>query len=171
MNYGSGRATVKETLFTATILFGVWIVFTSDISFFSLSAGIISSLALGVLGHTTFISDRDTSFKHILPHPLHLPLYLLRLIVEMYRSSAGVLAAVWKKEDRSRIITFSTRLESDMGRLILANSITFTPGTITMDLKEDRYIVHWFLAGPVSDIDAEREVKSKLEDSLGKAVL
>lgn len=89
----------------------------------------------------------------------------------MYRSSAGVLAAVWKKEDRSRIITFSTRLESDMGRLILANSITFTPGTITMDLKEDRYIVHWFLAGPVSDIDAEREVKSKLEDSLGKAVL
>jgi multicomponent Na+:H+ antiporter subunit E len=168
---GSGRETIKGTLFTATILLGVWIVFTSDLSLFSLSAGIVSSLALGFLGHTTFISDRDTSFKHILPHPLHLPLYLFRLIIEMYRSSLGVLAAVWKKEDRSRIITFSSRLESDMGRLILANSITFTPGTITLDLKENRYIVHWFLAGPISDSRAEGEIKGKLEDALRKAIL
>lgn len=171
MKNASGRATVKKTLFTATLLFGVWIVFTSDISLFSLSAGIISSLALGFLGHTTFISDRDTSFKHMLPHPFHLPFYLLRLIVEMYRSSVSVLKAVWKKEDHSRIIAFRTRLKSDMGRLILANSITFTPGTITMDLEEDRYIVHWFMAGTVPDPKAERAVKSKLEDSLEKAIL
>jgi multicomponent Na+:H+ antiporter subunit E len=168
---GSRRGIAKDTILTSTILFAVWIVFTSDISTFSLAAGIISSLALGFLGHAIFISHRDTSFKHILPHPVRLPLYVVLLIVEMYRSSARVLRAVWKKEDRSRIISFHTGLESDIGRLILANSITFTPGTITLELKDNRYIVHWFLARPIPDKEAEKEVKGILESTLGKAVL
>jgi multicomponent Na+:H+ antiporter subunit E len=165
------RGIAKDAILTSAILFAVWIVFTSDISPFSLSAGIISSLSLGFLGHTVFISHRDTSFKHILPHPVRLPLYLFRLIVEMYRSSGRVFQAVWKREDRSRIITFRTSLESDIGRLILANSITFTPGTITLELKDDRYIVHWFLALPIPAEESEKEVKGALETSLGKAVL
>ncbi|TXT45496.1 MAG: multicomponent Na+:H+ antiporter subunit E [Spirochaetes bacterium] len=161
----------KDIFLTSTILFAVWIVFTSDISLFSLSAGIVSSLCLGFLGHTIFISHRDTSFKHILPHPVRLILYLLRLIVEMYHSSGKVFQAVWKREDRSRIISFRTSLESDIGRLILANSITFTPGTITLELKDDQCIVHWFIALPISDQEAEKKVKGILESSLGKAVL
>jgi multicomponent Na+:H+ antiporter subunit E len=133
--------------------------------------GIVSSLALGFLGHTVFISHRDKSFKHILPHPIRLPLYLFRLIVEMYRSSGRVFQTVWKMEDHSRIISFRTSLESDIGRLILANSITFTPGTITLELKDDRYIVHWFLALPIAAEEAEKEVKGTLESALGKVVL
>jgi multicomponent Na+:H+ antiporter subunit E len=39
-------------------------------------------------------------------------------------------------------IVFNTDLGSDMARVLLANSITLTPGTITVDLKDDQLLVH-----------------------------
>ena len=40
------------------------------------------------------------------------------------------------------IIKVRTRLKSRMGRLMLANSITLTPGTITMDIIDGEFYVH-----------------------------
>jgi multicomponent Na+:H+ antiporter subunit E len=39
-------------------------------------------------------------------------------------------------------IVFSTTMESDLARVVLANSITLTPGTITVDLKDHQFLVH-----------------------------
>jgi len=38
--------------------------------------------------------------------------------------------------------TFTTDLKSDFLRTILANSITLTPGTITVDMSDDEFTVH-----------------------------
>ena len=40
------------------------------------------------------------------------------------------------------MVTFKTTLRSKISRVILANSITLTPGTITVSLWEDELIVH-----------------------------
>ncbi|NPV88013.1 Na+/H+ antiporter subunit E [Coprothermobacteraceae bacterium] len=41
-------------------------------------------------------------------------------------------------------VSFKTELQSEAGRYIMANSITLTPGTITMDVDEDgEYTIHW----------------------------
>jgi len=34
-------------------------------------------------------------------------------------------------------------LKSKIGRVILADSITLTPGTFTLDLKDDSMFIHW----------------------------
>jgi multicomponent Na+:H+ antiporter subunit E len=39
-------------------------------------------------------------------------------------------------------LVFRTTLKSDLSRVLLANSITLTPGTITVDLKDDQLLVH-----------------------------
>jgi multicomponent Na+:H+ antiporter subunit E len=36
-----------------------------------------------------------------------------------------------------------TRLKTDMGRTFLANSITLTPGTLSVDCVDDHLYVHW----------------------------
>ena len=41
-----------------------------------------------------------------------------------------------------KIITFKTKLESDVSWVTMANSITLTPGTITVDIKEGVFYVH-----------------------------
>ena len=41
------------------------------------------------------------------------------------------------------IVKVKTKLKSDLGKAILANSITLTPGTFTIDLKDDYLYIHW----------------------------
>ena len=40
------------------------------------------------------------------------------------------------------LVTFHTNLKTESARVLLANSITLTPGTITVSLDEDEYMVH-----------------------------
>lgn len=40
------------------------------------------------------------------------------------------------------LVILSTRLEDDVTRTMLANSVTLTPGTLTVDVDGDRFLVH-----------------------------
>ena len=40
------------------------------------------------------------------------------------------------------LLTFPTRLPRTIARVILGNSITLTPGTVTVDIEDDRLVVH-----------------------------
>jgi len=54
------------------------------------------------------------------------------------------------------IVTVRTRLKSPLGRSILANSITLTPGTLSVDIKGDLLYVHWI---DVASADQEEATK------------
>ncbi len=41
-----------------------------------------------------------------------------------------------------QLLTFRTTLESTMAKVLVANSTTLTPGTITVDLRDDEFLVH-----------------------------
>ncbi len=41
------------------------------------------------------------------------------------------------------MIKVKTTMQSDLGKLILANSITLTPGTLSVDVTDDFLLVHW----------------------------
>jgi multicomponent Na+:H+ antiporter subunit E len=57
-----------------------------------------------------------------------------------------------------------TGLESSLGRLLLANSITLTPGTLTVNVRDDRILVHWIDCPPGSDIEsATRAIAESFE--------
>jgi len=45
------------------------------------------------------------------------------------------------------VVTFNPGLRSDLGKTILANSITLTPGTLTIDVKGDVFTVHALTLG------------------------
>lgn len=51
-------------------------------------------------------------------------------------------------------ITFKTKLTKKTSLVTLANSITLTPGTITVDLKGDTYIVHAIVPEAASDLES-----------------
>lgn len=66
------------------------------------------------------------------------------LIVEIVKSSMQVLRLVLTDREVAEpvIISYKTRLKTNLGRVILANSITLTPGTITISLEEDELVIH-----------------------------
>jgi len=44
---------------------------------------------------------------------------------------------------RPGIVKIKTTLTTDMAKTFLANSITLTPGTMTVDIKGDELYIHW----------------------------
>lgn len=72
------------------------------------------------------------------------------------------------------IVRFRTDLKSKTARVVLANSITLTPGTITIALEEDELIVHALDAGLIEGIDESifvrmlRKMEAMDEKILGK---
>lgn len=71
--------------------------------------------------------------------------YIMVFVWAVIRSNIDVFFRVLhpKLPIRPGIVRVETRLKSPMGRLILANSITLTPGTFIVDIKEKYLYVHW----------------------------
>ncbi|MBR6955248.1 MAG: Na+/H+ antiporter subunit E [Clostridia bacterium] len=69
---------------------------------------------------------------------------LFFLLGEILRSALATIRLIWspRRVAQPRLTSFRTPLETRKGKVLLANSITLTPGTITVDVREDRFLVH-----------------------------
>lgn len=65
------------------------------------------------------------------------------------------------------IVKVNTKLKGDFGKLTLANSITLTPGTLSMDVKEDGIYVHTVDVKGETVEEKENEIKEPFEKILG----
>ncbi|HFE48224.1 MAG TPA: cation:proton antiporter [Chromatiaceae bacterium] len=97
-----------------------------------------------------------TGFRFGWLAPLHILRYLaaffVDLVVANYQLAKRILTP--SLPIRPEIVEVHTRLRSPLGRMLLANSITLTPGTLTVDVQDDRLLVHWVYAPP--GVDSER---------------
>ena len=153
---------------TAVALYAVWLLFTASFEAYSLIAGAVGSIVIAALTHTVFIAEHEASLRSFMPRPLRAFLFMGYLIWSMYASSVTVLLAVIRGEATPRVVHFRTRLKSDLARMVIANSITFTPGTISLDLNDDHLTVHLFLATSLHSRVAGDLVKGRFEDHLRK---
>lgn len=70
--------------------------------------------------------------------------YLTYLVGEIFKSAWQTIRFIWSPgvEVEPQLVSFRSRLHTDAGRVVLANSITMTPGTITADIQGDKLLVH-----------------------------
>jgi multicomponent Na+:H+ antiporter subunit E len=61
------------------------------------------------------------------------------------------------------VLRFRTGLQSPTARTILANSITLVPGTMTLEVDEDEFVVHAFIPSAVDDL-ASATMQNKIAD-------
>ena len=60
-----------------------------------------------------------------------------------------------------------TGLTSDLGRMLLANSITLTPGTLTVEADGDRMLIHWIDCPADCDLEsATRAIAAGFEQRI-----
>lgn len=96
-------------------------------------------------------------------------IYILTLLWEVIKANVALFklfTAKSKEEREPCLVTFKTRLHTKLARALLANAITLTPGTITVNLKDDMYTVHCFdksLAKGLNDTVFEKKLL-KLEE-------
>jgi multicomponent Na+:H+ antiporter subunit E len=86
-------------------------------------------------------------------HPIHLSwralLYWPWLLWEIVKANIDVARALIKREMSTDISVFTVKAtqKSELGRVIYANSITLTPGTVTIALDDDILTVHALTTG------------------------
>ena len=70
--------------------------------------------------------------------------YLFTLIWEILKANLTVFKMIYSAEYELEpaVVRFKTDLHSTFARVLLANSITLTPGTITVTLTDNEYMVH-----------------------------
>ena len=70
--------------------------------------------------------------------------YFFYLVGEVFKSAFAVMKLIWSPTVviEPEVTSFHTRLRTDAGKVVLANSITMTPGTITIDVQEDEFLIH-----------------------------
>ena len=64
------------------------------------------------------------------------------------------------------IVEVKTRLKTNIGKMMLANSITLTPGTLTVDIREDSMFIHWIDVSSTEIEEATHAIVSKFEKYL-----
>lgn len=128
---------------TAFIMFGFWILLSGELNVILITSGIVSSLIVAYLSHDLLIGR--SSIKTGAVRLLRLYKYTPWLLWEIILANFDVIYRTLhpKMPIDPVIIKFKTDLKTEMGIVILANSITLTPGTVTIDVDRDgEFIVH-----------------------------
>lgn len=156
-------------LATFVVCFGFWILLTWSFSVQELAAGAIISLASALFAARFFIHDR----AFLLFDParfLSLIWYVLAVFPsELIKANWDVAKRCYGgcKNVNPGIVKVPVGVESEYGQSMLANSITLTPGTITMDITEEcgqtYYYVHCIDVTRSGGDEAGDAVKGRLE--------
>jgi len=153
---------------TVLFLFICWMLFSATVEIPYLLIGFWGSLIIAFIVYPVFIEEHEAGRRSVIPRVFPLIWYVLLIIWGLYRASFKMLGAIVTGKIHPGIVHFKSSLRSDLARVVLAHSITFSPGTIIMDLDEDHYIVHWVFVSTKHSKQAGVEIKGSLEDQLRK---
>lgn len=140
----TGHAGLSLTLFV------LWILLTGSAAPDELVLGAVVAVVVSIA------TPRIELFQGFIlsPYaPIAVVRYLLHFLIALVQANLDMARRVLTPSLplNPEIVEVETSLESRLGKLLLANSITLTPGTLTVDVIDDRLLVHWVDAGPGAD--------------------
>lgn len=129
----------------------------------------LGAISLGLVLIMTMrmrIVDRETAPYLTLPQTLA---YFGWLFIEIVKANVAVVRAVLSPdlEVSPTMTKIPTKGRSDLARSMFANSITLTPGTVSIDLQDDHILVHALLS-EMSDSDDFEEMGDRSAWAVGE---
>ncbi len=141
---------MKITL--AILLFAIWLLWSGIYLSLTIGFGVISCLGVALIAARMGIVDREG-------HPIHLVLRLLTygpwLLWAIVKANIDVARRILNPgmPISPRLIDVTPGQKSDLGRVIYANSITLTPGTVSLEMDENKIVVHALTQEAADDVE------------------
>jgi len=159
---------ISKIFFTWLIIFVLWLAFTTSFEIFEVLAGLVVSFIIALFTYDSFTTR---GVKGLSPVKLiyvfqYLIVFLIALIKANFHVAKIVLSP--KLPINPGIVEFESKLDSDFAKMILANSITLTPGTLSVDVIENRFFIHWLEVKDSNPEVAYKEIAKQFEDVLLK---
>ena len=145
-------------LYTFLIMFGFWILLSGKFDLFHLTLGILSSALVSFLSADLFMHDQgknrlSTGFRFL----LYIPWLLYQIVLSTLHVTFLALHPKMKDRIDPTIVTFKTKLKTNIAKVALANSITLTPGTITIRIENQVFYVHAISRKAAAGLPGEME--------------
>jgi multicomponent Na+:H+ antiporter subunit E len=133
--------TLKYTISLGLVLFGVWLLWSGHYTAVLLSFGGVSCIVAVAIVRRMKIVDRESAPIEVTLGAL---LYLPWLLWEIVKANLDVARRILdpRLPISPRIIRVKAGQRHDIARVIYANSITLTPGTVSIDVEGDEITVH-----------------------------
>ncbi len=151
----------------AVVLSGVWWVLSGYTIALILALGVGSVLLVVYICHRMDAIDHET-------HPIHLAsgciTYFPWLLWEVVLANWDVAKAILKNDDsiRPRLMHIKASQKSEVGRVTYANSITLTPGTVTLDIEGPSLLIHSLTQGSKEGLETGEMDRRVTKLELGK---
>ena len=147
--------------FIFALLLITWVVLSGQFDAFHLVLGLISCGLVTWMSSDLLFQDREQSVRERIHEGFKLMAYLLWMIWQIFVANIVILRLALVpgaiKEVNPSIVHFKTRLKSDFAKFLLANSITLTPGTVTIKITGDDFYVHAISEKAAARLDGEME--------------
>ncbi|MCK4351944.1 Na+/H+ antiporter subunit E [candidate division WOR-3 bacterium] len=156
----------KSFLYLFILLILIWLTLTSTFHLQELTVGILVSfiLALSLTENYIDLGLPALSAKKI----MFFIFYIVILFKEIIMANLDVAYRILhpKMPIKPGIVIIRTGLKSDIAKMVLANSITLTPGTFTLDILGDNLLIHWINVKAENIDEATKIIGEKFEKYL-----
>jgi len=146
------------------VYFLIWMIFNGRMTVEIAAIGALISIMLDLFVRKVLKLNLTASnlFRFIKIFP-DIILYMIILLIEIVRANFSIIKLVLAPqiEVEPCLVRFKTPLKTEAARVALANSITLTPGTITVSLEGSELLVHAL----------NREIAKGLESSIFERLL
>ena len=138
---------LRQVLPLAIVLFVLWLILSGKFDVFHVLMGAVSALCVALGTRRLLLLPPDIGPPGVHPvgvMPLRFLGYVPWLIWEIVVSSLHVAYVVLhpRMPIQPRLLSFKTSFPHVLAKLTLAASITLTPGTVTLDVDNDEFLVH-----------------------------
>ncbi|MBF0112459.1 MAG: Na+/H+ antiporter subunit E [Desulfamplus sp.] len=122
---------------TFAILFLFWVIFSGKFDAFHLSLGLISCLLVSWITSDLLIVTHDVArFSRLfIGFTLYIPWLIWQIVLSTIHMIPIILSPDIESKINPKIIKIKSRIRDQVGLVTFANSITLTPGTITVALN------------------------------------
>jgi len=148
--------------FIAMLIF--WFLLNFNFELTTIVFGIVISLVVSLFAYEVLHDDKGFRFKGVKLH--RLVFYLLMLFIEIFRSAILYIINLFKRTYVPVVFKITLDKLDPMKVAIVANSITLTPGTITIDIVNHTIYV-MVLADPSTPHEVlEKPIRERFEKLL-----
>ena len=139
-----------------------WLMISGDFGIPNLALGIASSLLVVAISARMDVVDQDSQPFHLTPR---LPMYWGWLTLKVIQSNLDVIRRIWMPGNTisPNLVRLKLSQETTLGKVIYANSITLTPGTVTLNIEGNEILVH-ALSRADSETLREGEMDRRVRD-------
>jgi multicomponent Na+:H+ antiporter subunit E len=127
----------------------LWLLMSGQYTPLTTSLGVVSAIFATWMSHRIGGSDEEGFPLHLIPR---LPIYWVWLLKEIILSNITTAKTILKRNDDPELFRVPITQKTKAGVATYANSITLTPGTVTVEVNKNSFLVHALTTGFGDDI-------------------